>query len=89
MKRLRVCHFPQIPCKPFIVEVQDIEQSKLLCDVLANYDLFQFDNRIKPDYANMTVVEQWNEEDQEQEAWYDEDTGIDDIHDYYYHLTEW
>lgn len=65
MKRLRVCHFPQIPCKPFIVEVQDIEQSKLLCDVLANYDLFQFDNRIKPDYANMTVVEQWNEEDQE------------------------
>ena len=25
--KLRVSHFPQIPCKPFIVEVKDEEQA--------------------------------------------------------------
>lgn len=86
--KLRVCHFPQIPCKPFTIEVEDLKQAKFLCDSLANYDLFQFENRIKPDYANMTTVEMWDEEIQEWHLWSDEETGIDDINEYFEQLDE-
>lgn len=40
MKKVRVAHFPQVPCKPFIVEVRDLREAKLIYDVLADYDEF-------------------------------------------------
>lgn len=86
--KLRVAHYPQIPCEPFVVEAEDLKQAKLLCDTLANYDLFQFENRFKPDYANMTIVEMWCEEEQDWVSWYDEETGIDDLDDYLDQLEE-
>lgn len=85
--KLRVCHYPQIPCEPFIVEVKDLEQAKFIYDTLANYDLFQYENNIKPDYANATVVEQWDDEGQEWLEWMDEETGIDDINEYFESLS--
>lgn len=45
---LRVWHIPQVPCKAYRKEVKDLESAALLLDVLAEYDLFQFENRIKP-----------------------------------------
>lgn len=54
--KLKVWHIPQIPGKPFEVEVDSLETAKLLCDVLARYDIFQFENRIKPDFANMNGI---------------------------------
>lgn len=81
-KQLRVAHFPQVPCKPFCVEVKNLQEAKLIYDVLADYDLFQYENRIKPDYSNATVIEQKYEQDTEWESWYDEETGIDDIDEY-------
>ena len=71
--KLRISHFPQIPCKPFITEVDDLKQAKFLCDSLANYDLFQFENRIKPDYSNITVGEMWDEDEQEWCSWFDDE----------------
>lgn len=81
-KKLRVAHFPQVPCKAFVVEVKSLEEAKLISDTLANYDLFQFENKIKPDYANATVVEEFDEEEQEWVSWSDEETGIDDFDEY-------
>ncbi|MCY9738150.1 hypothetical protein M5X17_31145 [Paenibacillus alvei] len=82
-KKLRVSHFPQVPCKPFQVEVKNLEEAKLISDTLALYDLFQYENKIKPDYANATVVEQWDEKDEAWTSWFDEATGIDDIDEYF------
>lgn len=76
-------HFPQVPCKPFIVKVKNLKEAKFVSDTLANYDLFQYENRIKPDYANATVVEQWDEDEQEWVSWFDEETGIDNIDEYF------
>ena len=45
---------------------------------LADYDLFQFDNNIKPDYCNAGGLEVFEEE--EWSTWYDEETG-NDIYD--------
>ena len=49
---LKVWWIPQIPMKPFKVKVESITQAKFLLDVLANYDIFQFKNRVKGDYSN-------------------------------------
>lgn len=87
-KKLRVCHFPQIPCHPFIVEVKDLNEAKLIFDTLANYDLFQFENRIKPDYCNSTILEEWNYDNNEWLSWCDDETGIDDLDEYLEFINE-
>ena len=83
MKLLRVVHYPQVPCKPFIVGVETLEEAKKICDTLANYDLFQYENKIKPDYTNATVVEEYDEDEMEWVSWLDDETGIDNIDEYF------
>ncbi|MCY8119563.1 hypothetical protein MOC55_12035 [Bacillus spizizenii] len=36
-KKLRVCHIPQIPCKAFKVEVENLEKALLVSKVLGDY----------------------------------------------------
>lgn len=50
---IRVWWIPQVPMKAFYVPVESIEQGKFLLDVLADYDLFQYENNVKPDYCNI------------------------------------
>lgn len=53
----RVYWIPQLPMKGFIYAVPDLATGKLLADALARYDLFQFENNVKPDYCNTGGVE--------------------------------
>lgn len=76
-KKLRICHYPQIPCEPFIVKVKDLYEAKKIYNILADYDAFQYDNNIKPDYCNMATLEEYCEEEKEWRDWYDEETGLD------------
>ncbi|HEU4345769.1 MAG TPA: hypothetical protein VFU31_29825 [Candidatus Binatia bacterium] len=75
---MRVWHIPQIPMDPFYVDVSNEEEALKIINVLANYDLFQFENKVKPDYCNMSGLEvcvdgEWAE-------WENED--YDDINDF-------
>lgn len=88
MSKLRITHFPQIPCNPFIVEVNDLKEAKKITDVLAAYDLFQYKEKIKPDYCNSTFLEEYNEEEDVWYTWYDEESGISDINEYFNHIEE-
>ncbi|WP_395007313.1 hypothetical protein [Undibacterium sp.] len=54
---LRVWHIPQIPGKAFHVAVTTPQEAKKIMSALVNYDLFQFKNRIKPDYSNAQGLE--------------------------------
>jgi len=87
-KKLRVAHLPQVPCKPFHVEVETIEEAKKIFDVLANYDLFQFHNRIKPDYCNATFLQTYNEEEGEWLDWDDDEYGMSEPDEYLAFLEE-
>lgn len=50
---LRVWWIPQVPMQEsFHVKVSSPQEAKKILDVLAQYDLYQFDNNIKPDYCN-------------------------------------
>lgn len=55
--RYRVWWIPQVPMRSFEVFVSTLTEAKLLLTVLADYDLFQFENRVKPDYCNAGGVQ--------------------------------
>ncbi|EHW1979648.1 TPA_asm: superinfection exclusion protein [Salmonella enterica subsp. enterica] len=97
--KLRVWHIPQVPMKPFIVEVASVEKGVRVMDALADYDAFQYDNNIKPDYCNANGLEMWDESltDQDLEEmeltdrwvdWYSECQCYDDPREYIESLKE-
>ena len=59
--KLRVAHYPQVPCEAFFVNVKDEEQAFLIQETLANQHLFLYDNKFIPDYSNVIIVEMWDE----------------------------
>lgn len=78
MGQLRVWWIPQVPMGPFYVDVINIREAKLLLKALADYDIFQFKNNVKPDYSNTGGLEVWD--GLEWAEWHDEDgSDIDDI----------
>jgi hypothetical protein len=60
--KLRVLHFPQVPCKPFTVDVKDEEQAYLIRNTLADQHNFLFENNIIPDFSNAIQVVMWDED---------------------------
>ncbi len=82
-KKLQVWWVPQIPMKPFEVEVNSIEEGVKIMSVLGDYDLFQYEKQIKPDYCNTGGLNQWDEDCDGKGTpgwvnWVDEETGEDD-----------
>lgn len=49
---LHIWHIPQVPMKAFRYQVKTPIEGMRLLNVLADYDLFEFENRVKPDYSN-------------------------------------
>lgn len=55
---MRVWHIPQVPGKPFYVnDVESDLEAIGVISLLAEYDLFQYENKIKPDYASASGLE--------------------------------
>ena len=63
MAELRVCHFPQIPCKPFQVAADSLREARKIMRVLAVYDQFLLDNRHRVDYCNAQTVQVFDADD--------------------------
>ena len=53
---LKVWWIPQVPMTSFNIDVENIVEAKLLLETLADYDIFQYENKVKPDYSNMGGV---------------------------------
>lgn len=71
---------PQVPLATFEVDVSSLNEGRMICDVLAKYDLFQFENNVKPDYCNAGGVMfshehydggEWNDVPEDDEEWAD------------------
>lgn len=91
MNKFRVWHIPQIPMKSFFVEVKSVEEGVRMMNALADYDAFQYENNIKPDYCNVNGLQMWDESLTEEEMqdmelsdkwvdWYNDE--FDDPRDY-------
>ena len=73
MNKLRVWHIQQIPIKAFYVDVGTPEEAIKILDILAEYDMFQFQNRVKGDYCSAQGLEEFWEEENKWVEWYSED----------------
>jgi hypothetical protein len=71
---------PQVPMKPFEVEIASIDEGRKLSTILANYDKFQFENKVKPDYCNVGGISfrhpkvtegEWWDVPEDQDEWQD------------------
>lgn len=62
--------------KAFTIDIGSVKEGVKLMAVLALYDRFQYDNNVKPDYANAGGISML--EDGEWIDWYDEETGLSD-----------
>lgn len=68
----------------FKVDVDTVAEGVKLMRVLADYDIFQFENNVKPDYCNvggLLMFDPLDDTDSPEGTWvdwYDEETGEDD-----------
>lgn len=76
---IKIWWVPQIPGKPFEVSVPSLVAGKFLLTLLAEYDLFQLEQKVKPDYSNAGGLCQYKNGDWED--WYDpdDDTEFDKV----------
>ena len=87
--KLRVWHNCQVGAVGnfyFYIEVESIEQAWKILNTLWDYDLFQYENNIKPDYCNASGLEYFDDEEQEWCEWYDDDGN--DIMEHFEELEE-
>ena len=81
--KMKVWWIPQVPGKPFEVDVETVDEGVKVMDILADYDAFQFENRIKPDYCNAGGINVFDPADDTDGpdgswvSWWDEETGED------------
>jgi Superinfection exclusion gene product 17 len=73
---IRIWWIPQVPMKPFYFPVPTVQAAKMLCNALAQYDLFQYKNNIKPDYDNAGGAS-WRHPKLTDGEWYDFDPEDD------------
>jgi len=50
--KYKVWYIPQIPMKSFDVETENIEEAIKIYETIINFSIFEFNNKIKPDYSD-------------------------------------
>lgn len=80
--QLQVWWVPQVPMNEFAVNVSSPQEGARLLAILAAYDLFQYANKVKPDYANAGGLRVWVADTDGHgtpgwEEWHDEVTDDD------------
>lgn len=79
---MRVWWVPQVPMQAFYAHVDSVKEAAKLMIILAEYDSFQFENNVKPDYCNAGGLQVYEADAGEGAPgwcdWCDEETGEDD-----------
>lgn len=52
MSRYKVWYTPQVPMRAFEVQVDSLEVARLIERTLCEFSLFEYENHVKPDYAD-------------------------------------
>ena len=80
---LQVWWIPQVPMEAFTVNVNSVIDGAKILHVLAQYDIFQYEHNVKPDYYNVGGLRRWCADSDGDgtpwwEDWRDDATGEDD-----------
>lgn len=77
---LRVVWIPQLGGSTFYTHVESVDEGVRVMDLLAAYDLFQYEHKIKPDYANMGFLERYTSDGWE--SWFSDCEEYDNPREY-------
>jgi len=70
---LRVVYIPQVPMKAYVVELPSgytLEQAKVVLDAVVGLSIFEFENKVKPDYSDCSAIERWELDSGDDYAWF-------------------
>jgi len=83
-QKLKVWWIPQIqmPGKPFEVYVESVTEGARLLNILADYDSFQYQNNIKPDYCNTGGLMMLDDDNEWVDWYYEGSEYFDDPEEY-------
>lgn len=59
--RFKVWYIPQVPMPAFEREYTDFDTAKAVVNALIGLSIFEFENRVKPDYADMAGIARWED----------------------------
>lgn len=65
MARFKAWYIPQIPMTAFEVEKPTASEAQAALDLITDFSIFEFENKVKPDYSDVGGVQEWDETDQE------------------------
>lgn len=65
--KFRMWYMPQVPSRTFEREFDTLLEATRALSMIIDYSIFEYENRIKPDYADAAGVVYWDDEDKD---WY-------------------
>lgn len=85
---LKVWWIPQVPMKSFYYPVSSPQEGFILLDALAKYDIFQYENNVKPDFCNAGGLMEFDPEmieegDEDFDGWSEWYSPMGEDMDYY------
>mgnify|MGYP003653728515 CR=1 FL=1 len=69
--KFKVWHIPQVPMSPFERGAETYVEAVLIQSLLADYDAFEFEHRVKGDYCNASGIVATNADNPTEDDWED------------------
>jgi len=63
--KFKAWYIPQVPMKAFEVERDTAAEAQSALDLITDFSIFEFENKVKPDYCDAGGVAVWDETEQE------------------------
>lgn len=76
---IKVWYIPQIPMQPYEVMVPDLKTAQIVLDALISLSIFEFENRVKPDYADAAGIARFEGGTEDGEWWDVEDDELTSV----------
>ena len=70
---LRIWYVPQVPMNGYYEKVDSVAEGFRILDTIYKVALFEFENRVKPDYANAGGVARFEDDGDGGLDWFDVD----------------
>lgn len=72
---IQIWYIPQIPGKPYTVNVlsRDLGEAYRILDAIIGLSIFEFENKVKPDYADAAGICRWESDGDGGFNWYEVD----------------
>ncbi len=62
--RYRAFYMPQVPMAAVTIETLSLDHAVIALDAMITLSIFEYENKVKPDYSDIAVIEKYDFESQ-------------------------